>query len=57
MRAGVHERVVRGIHGGKRRRVFERDNITYEQDMGDALTRTQQYRHEQCQRQDKLPKS
>ena len=54
IRAGVHEGVVRGAHGWKTRRVFDRDNITSEKDMEEALTRAERYRHEQRQLQDKL---
>jgi hypothetical protein len=54
IRAGVHDCVVRGVHGWKMRRVFDRDNIPSEKDMEDALTRTERYRHEQRQLQDKL---
>ena len=49
IRPGVHECVVKGVHGWKTRRVFERDNITSEKDMWDALTRAERYRHEQRQ--------
>ena len=49
IRAGVHECVVRGVHGWKTRRVCGRDNITSEKDMWDALTRAERYRHEQRQ--------
>jgi hypothetical protein len=49
IRAGVHECVVRGVHGWKTCRVYDRDNITSEKDMEDALTRAERYRHEQRQ--------
>ncbi len=49
IRAGVHECVVRGVQGWKTYRVYDRDNITSEKDMEDALTRAERYRHEQRQ--------
>ena len=49
IRAGVHECVVRGVHGWKTYRVYDRDNITSEKDMEDALTRAERYCHEQRQ--------
>jgi len=49
IRAGVHECGVRGVHGWKTYRVYDRDNITSEKDMEDALTRAERYRHEQRQ--------
>jgi len=54
IRPGVHECVVRDVHGWKTRRVFDRDNIASKEDMEEALTRLERYRHEQRQLQDKL---
>ena len=57
IRPGVHAGVVRGVHGWKTRRVFDRDNITSKKDMENVLTRLERYRHEQRQLQDKLRES
>jgi hypothetical protein len=54
IRPGVDECVVRGVHGWKTRRVFDRDNITAKKDMESVLPRLEQYRHDQLQLQDKL---
>jgi hypothetical protein len=45
IRHGVHKCVVRGVHGWKTRRVFDRDDIISKQDMEDALTRIERYCH------------
>ncbi|ETW92620.1 MAG: integrase, partial [Candidatus Entotheonella gemina] len=46
IRAGVHERVAMSVSGHRTRSVFDRYNITAEDDIRQALTQTQKYREE-----------
>jgi integrase len=46
MRAGVHERVVMDLTGHKTRSVFDRYNITSEDDLRDAVRRLDQYHNQ-----------
>jgi hypothetical protein len=46
MRAGVHERVVTDLTGHKTRSVFDRYNITSEDDLGEAVKRLDRYHNQ-----------